>query len=74
MVKRIYLWDQEDDTTLTVEVDKRYSGLEMWFTGPKTSIYKLIGSERCYGVVDKKIMYRFCKQMINQLDKEGVVV
>lgn len=74
MVKRLYLDDREDDTLLVAEVDKQYSGIELWFQGPKTSLYKLIGSERCYGVVDKQIMYRFCKQMINQLEKEGVVV
>jgi hypothetical protein len=74
MVKRIYLWDKEDDTSLTVEVDKQHSGLEMWFRGCTTSIYALTGDKMSYGIVDKKLMYRFCKQMINQLDKEGIVV
>ena len=73
-MKRLYLDDPEENTLLFAEVDKQYSGIELWFQGPDTSIYKLIGSQRCYGVVDKKLMYRFCKQMINQLDKEGIVV
>ena len=74
MVKRLYLDDPEEDTLLFAEVDKNYSGIELWLKGPTTSIYALTGSKTAYGVVDKKIMYKFCKQMINQLDKEGTVV
>lgn len=71
-MKRIYLQDPEDLTYMIAEVDKNYTGIELFFEGPTTSIYKLTGSKMTYGVVDKKIMYRFCKQMISQLDKEGI--
>ena len=72
MVKRIYLDDEEDCTCLIAEVDKQFTGIELWFEGPTTSLYALTGSKMAYGVVDKKIMYRFCKRMINQLEKEGI--
>lgn len=72
-MKRLYMHDEEDCTCLVAGVDKDFTGIELWFEGPTKSIYKIMNSEMSYGIVDKKIMYRFCKQMINQLDKEGIV-
>jgi len=72
VIKTLYLDDPEDDTLLVAEVDKQHSGIELWFSGPKTSINSIMKLERSYGVVDKKIMYRFCKRMIHQLEKEGI--
>ena len=74
VMKRLYLDDPEDFTLLVAEVDRQYSGIELWFKGPKTSINAIMKLDRAYGCVDKKIMYRFCKHMIHQLDKEGIVV
>lgn len=70
MKKRIILWDEEDDTTLVVEIGKQYTGVDLYFEGPMTSYYSSLKGRMDYGIVDKKLMYDFCKRIINHLDKE----
>jgi hypothetical protein len=71
MVKRLYLDDPEDDTLLVAEVDKQYSGIRLLFEGPMYPL-NFTSKKSIVGFVDKKLMYQFCKRMINQLEKEGI--
>lgn len=69
--KRLYLDDAEDGTLLVAEVDKEYSGIRLLFEGPMYPL-NFTSKKSVHGFVDKKLMYQFCKRMINQLEKEGI--
>jgi hypothetical protein len=71
VMKRLYLDDAEDDTLLIAEVDKQFTGITLRFDGPMYPL-NFTSKKSVYGCVDKKLMYRFCKQMIHQLEKEGI--
>lgn len=72
-IKKFHMDDHEDSTYLTAEVDPRYTGIELFFRGMPNSIYAMANIHNTsYGIVDKQIMYRFCKKMIQALEKEGI--
>jgi hypothetical protein len=72
-IKKLHLDDHEDTTYLTAELDPRFSGIELFFRGIPNSIYAIASIHNTsYGIVDKKIMYRFCQRMIKELEKEGI--
>jgi len=71
VMKRLYLDDAEDDTLLVADVDKQYSGIRLLFEGPMYPL-NFTSKKSVMGCVDKVLMYKFCKRMINLLEKEGI--
>ena len=60
---KVQEYDNEDDTMLLVEWDKRCDGVTLFFQGPFNDSLQM-------GVMYKFILYRFCKKFIDKMDKE----
>ena len=68
-MRRFYLWDKQNDTSLTLEWAKGDHAMELFLKGPKGSLYDLMRDRNSYGVADNELIYKWCKEIIYHLDK-----
>lgn len=60
----IALYDEEDDVFFRADFEPDQTGIELSFENHERE-------EPLSGCVDKKLMYKFCKAMIQHLEKEA---